>query len=251
METINTWRRFSEVTVATNDLDPMYEMLRGARRLKGDAWVRRFCMHFLLFYHAGEAARAADEIWSWDKYKYEFDHLHRGTERRHYRGAQGYNALKRIIEASESPHEAFQGMVAPNYTQLVKMFSGGRFERCGFGAYFIWIVEAVKGLPTEPIAAARKLWPQMDLMSVLKMVTEHISDIVLPFGGMGHCGLQEAETILCMLKGAFITRTHEIGDDIDDKYSMLTGRPELQALLPARVPPNQYFLGALREMEPA
>jgi Alpha-glutamyl/putrescinyl thymine pyrophosphorylase clade 2 len=268
MEDIRTWQKFAEVTIETNDLDPMYQMLRGARKLKGDAWVRRFCMHFLMFYHAGESAKAANEGWGWDRYRHEFDHLQRGTERRHFRAAQGFNALKMLIGASETPSEAFQGMVAGTYSQLARLFSSGRFQRCGFGPYFTWkvldlqtrvfdypidisIAEAMKGLPSEPVIAAERLWPNRPVIESLAAVTQHIQHTVLPFGGMGNCGLQEAETILCMLKGAFITRVHQIGDDIDDKYSALTGYPELQALLPARVPPNQYFLGALREMEPS
>jgi len=245
----------------------VYQVARGARCIYGDDWAARFCMHFLLSYHMGGSAKAATEEWSWDRYKYEFDTMWRGTERRHYRGAQGRNALGRLAAASESPLHAFRAMVAPNYTALRKMFSGGRFERCGFGDYFIWktldfqtrvfdnqialsLEEANVGLPTDPRQAALGLFPQDPLIRCLEIVTDHISNFHLPFGGPGYCGIQEAETVLCMLKGAFITRKHQIGDDIEDKRKALDGWPDLQRLMPFSCI-GQYKVGTLHEVEPA
>jgi hypothetical protein len=260
METINTWERFAQITIATNDLDPMYEMLFKARAVHGDDWVKRYCMHFLMFYHAGEAALAADEKWTWAQYEYEFATLLRGTERRHFRGTQGGNCMKRLSEASQSPQDAFENMVAPSYTALTQLFLRGRFKGCGFGEYFMWKVldlqtrvfdhsitlsleEASKYLPNEPVAAAGTLFPHLTLRETLSMVEEEIDRYPLNYR-VGHCTLQEAETVLCMLKGAFMTRTHQVGDDIADKRRALADYPELQAMLPPDCM-GKYVLGEL------
>lgn len=264
METINSWQRFAHVTVESNDLDPMYQMMRGMRSVKGDDWTARYCMHFLMFYHAGEAVRAAEEQWTWGQYEYEFDSLKRGTERRHFRGAQGRNALKRLQEASRSPQEAFAYMVAPNYTALRALFSRGRFAGCCFGDYFAWKVldlqtrvfdgrislsveEACQYLPSEPIQAAAGLFPQDTLMDALIRVKAEIQNHPLPFGGPGYCDLQEAETILCMAKGAFMTGSHQIGDDIEDKKLAMADYPEFVRLLPFSIL-GKYKIGALSEV---
>jgi len=229
----------------------MYQMAYHARALKGEEWVKRYCLHFLLFYHAGDAARAAEEHWSWSRYEYEFDNLQRGTERRHYRGAQGRNAMARLRGATESPATAFESMVAGNYTSLVHLFTKGPFRGCGFGEYFIWKVldlqtrvfdhdielsldEACQYLPKEPKEAAVHVFPDLSRSQALETVLAHIQSIPLGYRA-GYCALQEAETVLCMIKGAFITKTHQIGDDIEDKRKALDGWPELQSLLPAPV----------------
>jgi hypothetical protein len=147
------------------------------------------------------------------------------------------------------------------------MFFKGRFERCGFGDYFIWktldfqtrvfdqkislsMEEALVGLPTDPRQCALGLFPQDTLMQSLTRVVEYVSNFPLPFGGPGYCDIQEAETVLCMLKGAFITRKHQIGDDIEDKKQALAGYPDLQKLMPFSCL-GDYKVGTLREVEPA
>jgi hypothetical protein len=266
MEVVNSWQKFAQITVETNDLDPMYQMMRGARGLYGDEWVMRYCMHMLMFYHAGEAVQAAEEEWTWGRYEYEFDNLKRGTERRHFRGVQGRTALARLREAAESPMLAFLTMWAPCYTQLRALFSRGHFTGCGFGDYFAWKVldlqtrvfdrqvtltveEAAQHLPTEPREAAAALFPSLSLQEALIMVRDEITNLPLPFGGPGFCDLQEAETVLCMIKGAFLTRTHQIGDDIEDKKVALQEHPELSRLLPFSVL-GRYKVGKLYEVEP-
>lgn len=248
---IDNWRDFAYVTVKTNDLDPMYEVLVKARAVKGDEWVKRYCMNMLLFYHAGQAYQAAEEKWTWSYLQYDFHNLLRGTERRYYRGKQGTNALERLVGLGLSPEAAFDAMWAPTYTGLIKLFSSGKFAGCGFGEYFVWKVldlqtrvfdreislsldEAGRYLPNEPKKCAETIWPDKRFTETLSMVVDFISPLELPFGRGGQCGLQEAETILCMLKGAFLTRKHKVGDDIEDKRVALAGTP-LVDFLPPRV----------------
>lgn len=231
----------------------MYQVLVEARDSFGDAWVKRYCLNMLLFYHAGQAARAAEEKWSFSYLEYDFHNLLRGPERRYYRGVQGTNALRRLAGLGLSPEQAFDAMVAPTYTKLVHLFTKGKFQGCGFGEYFIWKVldlqtrvfgreitlsldEAGRHLPSEPRKCAEAIWPGLRFTQVLEEVTGYIQQFPLPFGLMeGYCSYQEAETILCMLKGAFLTKSHKIGDDIEHKRVALEGWPTLQSFLPPRV----------------
>lgn len=241
-------------------------MMRGMRGIHGDDWVRRYCMHFLMFYHAGEAVTAANEEWTWGRYEYEFENLKRGTERRYFRGTQGGNALKRLAKASESPQSAFESMVGPTYSALRALFNRGPFANCCFGDYFVWKVldlqtrvmdqhitlsleEACRYLPTEPKEAALGIFlrEKLSLEDALMRVKEVIQNMHLPFGGPGYCGLQEAETVLCMIKGAFLTKTHQIGDDIEDKKKAMEDYPQYIRLLPFSVL-GKYQLGALNEV---
>ena len=264
---VNSWQKFADVTIGTNDLDPMYEFFTSMRNSTyGEDYTDRVMMHFVLFYHIGEAIDAANytgQQW-WTHVWSKFGSCRRGTERRHFRGKQGMDALTRLQRAVDgaAPEDAFRMMTAPSYTELMNLFTKGRFEGTGFGTYFVWKIldlqervllnpisvthdEALKYLPDEPRKCAAHIWPHRSLSAVLHEVCEYIADYPVPTTEHRTCGIQEAETILCMLKGYFITKKHVIGDDIREKHSQLAAYPHLLRFLPPTVELEEYVRGEL------
>ncbi len=256
--TVSTWQKFAEVTILTNDLDPSYEFLYKARSLKGEEWSERFIVHYLCFYDLGGAVACADKTTADTFWPYMFEgysSFPRGTERRHTRGDGGLRFLQNL-SLHGSPHSIWTTMWAPTYTELVKVFKD-KFAGCGFGPYFIWkvldfqervwgrpislsLAEAVKHCPDEPRKCAAILWPHLPFVEALEKVTYYIHRMPAPPSFNRPCSYQEAETVLCMLKGYFITKTHTIGDDIDSKYLQLHRWPELQELLPPQENWSKY-----------
>lgn len=256
MEKVTTWQRFAEITIKTNDLDPMYSVIKGLNETRSRDWMGRFIIYFLCFYDAGGAAVAAEE-WTdnyWEKLKAagQDSTVKRGTERRHFRGKNALNACVNLEIKNKTPWQVLVDLygetVSPTYTEfsqrITRLYAG-----CQLGPYFIWKLydifnvclgwpitmndaEAQKYMPDEPRKAAATFFSDVDFSTALSFVTSYISQFDHPVRS-GRCGLAEAETILCMMKGFFQTKSHTIGDDIDDKYTQLSGHPELTKLLPS------------------
>jgi hypothetical protein len=220
-------------------------------------------MAFLLYYDAGQAADIAENVPDrfWDyliqgELGETFQKLKRGTERRHFRGAASLNALRKLKSFGMEPWELLHLMYPlqitrdPTYSELYKRMTTD-FAGTQFGPYFIWKLydifnvclgmpitlsfdEALKYMPDEPRKAAEYFFGSFH--DGLTKVDLNIGQYDHPVRG-GKCGLAEAETILCMMKGYFKTKTHSIGDDIFEKYEQLKRYPELQALLPDVIEP--------------
>lgn len=270
-EQISTWQRFAEVTIKTNDLDPMYSVIYGLNKTKSRKWMGLFIMTFLLYYDAGQATKLADECEDLKLFKY-FDHLKyiakdlpsfmkRGTERRHMRGENESKALEKLASFGLEPWDLLLEMypdisVGRSYTAFYNWMTT-EFSGTQFGPYFIWKLydifnvcldmpislnsaEAIKYMPDEPKKAALHFFPTFEndpfvFPKGLMKVTDYIGQFDHPVVPGRKCGLAEAETVLCMMKGFFKTKTHTIGDDIEDKLRQLVGHPELIELLPPRV----------------
>jgi hypothetical protein len=255
---ITDWRDFAKVTIETNDLDPSYVFLYNIKKDKGDDWARRFVVHYLMFYDLGEAlmaAEATDNDSFWDYVILYYPIFHRGTERRHFRGENGMKCVLNLKDVG-TPAQIWRAMTAPTYTRLTDVFAN-TFHHCGFGPYFIWKVldfqervwgekitlsleEVVRWCPDEPRRCAAIIWPVLPFHKSVQIVTDYISQFQAPPGYDRPCSYQEAETILCMIKGYFITKTHTIGDDIDSKYKQLAKWPELTKYLPPKLDWEQY-----------
>lgn len=270
-ELITTWQRFAEVTIKTNDLDPMYSVIAGLAKTKDKAWMGRFLMYFLLFYDAGGAALVADmatdqDFWEVVESNVQVKEVKRGTERRHFRGANGLKAVQKLRGMRGSAWSTLACMYpAPifastpvTYTMLYQHMATA-YAGTQFGPYFIWKLydifnvcldmpislsfgEALRYMPDEPRKAADVIFK--DFSVGLIKVNDYISQFDHPVRP-GKCGLAEAETVLCMLKGAFLTRTHTVGDDIHEKWYQLKDAPELRELLPPLVNDAYYKLGVL------
>lgn len=260
---ISNWRDFAKVTIETNDLDPTYVFLHNARKAKGDDWATKFAIHYLCFYDLGEAVMAAessDQNTFWNYVLETYPIVHRGTERRHSRGEKGLEFIRNLASKG-LPMDIWKKMYAPNYTSLVNTFKAD-FQNCGFGPYFVWkvmdfqdriwgrpihmtLADAVKHCPDEPRKCAKIVWPELHFHDAMEIVTDYVRKFPAPPSGDRQCSYAEAETVLCMMKGYFITKTHTIGDDVDSKYKQLARFPELLQYLPPKQDWSQYERGAL------
>lgn len=258
MKSIETWYDFARVTVQTKDLDPTYDFLWNARQEMGDNWADRFALHMLMFYDLGGAVAAAQQTNEHNFWEYVLDNytaFPRGTERRHSRGTLGLGYVTELSKRG-SPTKLLGKMTGEYYTYLVKTVERD-FKGCGFGPYFIWKVldyqerclgraiyltldECLKYMPAEPRKCAATLWPHTSLRVVVDGVRKAIYNLPAPGSPDRLCSYQEVETVLCMLKGYFITKTHTIGDDIDEKHEQLRKWPEFLKFLPPKQDWSQY-----------
>lgn len=100
-------KQFGEQLVMTGDLDPIYIMLNNSSM--GPDATARWCLAYWMFYHAGVASRIAEQegesfwamVWAAQVNKWP-----RGTERRHFRGANADNAIKYLEEHYPDPEDA-------------------------------------------------------------------------------------------------------------------------------------------------
>lgn len=256
------WRKFARFTVQTGDLDPMYDLIYKGRMKLGQNWAEKYALGFFLFYDAGVAAEIAD---SYDFWGYIIDHyprFRRGTERRHFRGDKARAAIERMRYMGD-PHDIWWRMHGDTFSKVEDHIKNNFFG-CQIGPYFIWkamdlldrglgmpvfcsIDEAMMGMPDEPREAAKYFFPDLELGAALKEIIAEIGDNYAPGEPNRKCGVQEAETILCMMKGYFKTQTHKIGDDVDEKHKQLAAYPDLQKFLPPQLIWNTYE----RAMEPS
>jgi hypothetical protein len=224
----------------------------------GNAWCRRFAIHYLCFYDMGGAVAAAEQTTEADFWSYVLDNyvaFPRGTERRHSRGELGLRYVTNLSKLG-TPRDIWRAMHAPNYTTLVKVFTT-QFKNCGFGPYFIWkvmdfqdrifenpvslsLVEAVTHCPNEPRKCADTVWPGRGFLWCIDEIAQYIKQWVAPGAPDRMCSLPEAETLLCMMKGWGITKTHTIGDDVDLKYEQLRKWPQFLKFLPPKQDWSQY-----------
>jgi hypothetical protein len=264
---VDSWQIFARITITTNDLDPMYSVIRSIHDQEWDPqWKGRFLLYFLCFYHAGDAAACADKCMDKpDQYYWEYmvsaavdPATKRAAERRHFRGAAAVRALAKLQSYQMSPEELIFSFWGSTYSKLYQRMTT-EFAGTQMGPYFIWKIydiqtvclerpitlsldEAMKYMPEEPRRAAKYFFPDMEFRDVLKMMNQFVERLPHPVRN-GYCGLAEVETILCMMKGFFQTRVHTIGDDIDDKFHQMEGHTDLQILLPPRVKQGVFIPG--------
>ena len=249
------WSKFARFTVQTQDLDPMYDLIYKARLKYGDEWAERYALAFFLFYDAGQAADIANDYDFWGYIKSNIDKLKRGTERRHFRGEKAHTAITRMSRMGNAG-TIWETMHSESYSGLranIEVY----FHQCQIGHYFIWkamdlmdrclnmsirctIDEALLGLPDEPREAAKHFFPELTPRESLEKVKKAIEEMNAPGEPNRRCAYPEAETVLCMMKGYFKTKTHTIGDDVDEKHKQLTGYPFLKGMLPPQLNWNSY-----------
>jgi hypothetical protein len=99
---------FGTALVNSGDLDPIYLMLNAADL--ESAVLQRWSLAYWMFYHAGVASRIAeagsgqsfwDAVWQAQDEKWP-----RGTERRHFKGAQSRNAIAELEGRYRIPEDA-------------------------------------------------------------------------------------------------------------------------------------------------
>jgi len=230
--------------------DMMYKLDEGKREL--------YALHFFMFYDAGEAAKAmyaTDNRSFWEYVNDTYDTTSRGTERRHFRGDKGRDAIHQMRRHG-NPIQFWDKMHAPTFRELTWNVET-RFKGCQIGPYFIWkamdildrclerpvsltMTDVLKGMPDEPRKCAAVVFPGWTLTQAVENVTKSIDSLPAQGAPNRHCGYPEAETILCMIKGYFITGSHTIGDDVDEKHEQMQDFPELCRLLPPEQDWKQY-----------
>jgi hypothetical protein len=236
---------FARELITTGELDPVYTMMYNARAEMGDDWVSRYCMHFLMFYAAEEAAKAADQPDFWKYVKDNYDTCRRGSERRYFRGEAGRASIQSLDKLG-SPESVFQELVQPlTLPKFRKRLAALGIK--GFGDYFMlkWADYADKVflaginyehlpfmLPSPPLKCFKTVWPDMYVKDAMDMVTGWISDLDDPFSGKQKCGYSEAETIACAIPSYLIKKRYKMGDDIRKYERDLKDFPHLTRLLP-------------------
>lgn len=232
----------------------MYDLIYRGRQLYGEQWAYRYVMHFFMFYDAGGAAAAAAHKGSfWQYCEDTYSTARRGTERRHFRGDKGWQAML-AFQRMGSPSQVWN-LSANSYDMLqasIKFYWAGTQT----GPYFAWkamdlldrclghevslnLNGAAQFMPDEPRKAALTLWPNRSIKESLVLVRYMISDLPAAGAPGKFCGFAEAETVLCALLGRH-KGSYKFGSDIDRRHEQLKDYPDLLALLPPKQDWSQY-----------
>jgi hypothetical protein len=249
MSISDKYRQFARDLVLSKELDPMYDFAYQTRKAYDHQWSAQFLLHLFMYYDAGQAvsmAKANTELDFWHMQNYGYEGFKRGTERRHFRGDKGRQALLKFQQMG-SPASIWRKMYRPTYTQLVENIERN-FDGCQIGPYFTWKLmdildrcldepvfitmdEAIKYLPDSPRKCAKTVYPEHNLKEVLEGIVSWIDDIVAPGAPSRNCGIPEAETIMCAIRG-LEKGTYRFGEDIDLRHTQLKGLPEAEFLPP-------------------
>jgi hypothetical protein len=240
------YRQFARDLVTSGELDPMYDFMYTARNLKGDEWADKYALYLFMFYDARGALAAA---YSLDFWQYVFDNYNtakRGSERRHFRGTNGANAITNL-RAKGSPTAVWNDLYKPHYVDLYQN-ADVRFAGCQMGDYFRWkamdifdrtmgqpvslgIGAAIALLPDSPRDCAKAVYPNCELKDVLLDISSWIDDLPAPGAPTRNCGIPEAETVMCAIRG-LEKGSYKFGEDITLRHLQLKGLPEVQWLSP-------------------
>lgn len=237
-ELVTSWRRATQLLIETNDLDPMYSVIKQVREDYDDEWYYQFLMHYSLFYDPRGAMAAIDiepgDFWPWISKLAADSTTKRGTERRHFRGKAAQTAIGNL-RIKGDPVTIFKDMYKPTYTELTHNMEVN-FSGCSFGSYFTWKLmdffnvcsckpvslsydEAKKHMPEQPRVAAEDIMKGWANTIVVNEFVQQYPHPVRP----GTCDWAETETVLCNLKGLFFTGTVWIGRDIAHYKEVLKG----------------------------
>lgn len=231
------WKEFARLTIATDDLDPVYVALYKSGM--PEDMLMRWCAAFVTYYHMGTACQVCelqgDEFWYelWNRY----DTAPRASERRHFRGESGRKALKSWINTYGTPEKFFQSCMRKSFMELLKA------NIPQIGTYFTWkcmdLREAVFGYDVDwseseyhlvglPMSGLEVIFPEcgkrkpMPYSKALLELASAISHLDAPPRYARKCGVAEAETIACMIKAYYLNKK-PIGKDIEEKRNDLLG----------------------------
>lgn len=245
----NTWIQFARDLVTTGELDPVYNLIYGGKQRYGDQWAAQFALHFFMYYDVGQAAALANaqtELDFWHMQNFGYDAFKRGSERRHFRGEKGKQAMLNLQHIG-SPEQIWKRMHGLHYHSL-RLNVQDKFQGCQIGDYFTWkamdildrclgmpvqlsVNEAAQYLPDTPVKAIRTFWRITPICEALDQVVTVINDLPAPGAPTRNCSYSEAETILCAMYG-FNKGTYKFGSDIVKRREQLKDHPYLLDLLP-------------------
>ncbi len=149
-------QEFGTALVQRGDLDPIYLMLNGGGL--DSATVRRWSLAYWMFYHAGVASRIAEgkpkQFWSLVQQAQE-EKWPRGTERRHFKGAQSQKAINELRGAYNTAEQAVADLIGPHEIGAMPFLHlWQRAQRWrGFGPWIAFkmcdMTDAVLGIPVD------------------------------------------------------------------------------------------------------
>lgn len=213
--TADSWKRFAKKLFTLYDADPGYYALRFTDMPEGQK--KRAALAWCSYYNLGIAAQASEYTGGkfWEYLKSVYPTAVRASERRHFRGAAGLQAMKEWREAYEDPKELVNYILGadPYYDSIAKRAGSIRL----FGDYFKWkwcdLYEVLTGVPVDFTGCESKSpkVPQQGAALIFPDLTvaEAYAEIVAycRFKGMNspvlpekRFGIGEAETVCCVYK---------------------------------------------------
>ena len=228
-----SWQEMGIQMLATEDLDPVYVMLRGAVKQGLDRdTLKRFMLAYWCFYNCGVAAYIAE---SHDFYGHMWRciaaRVPRGMERRYFWGKQANNAIQ-FLEQSGTPEHIVDDMC--NHTDFWDVYNAV-CAYTGFGPWMGWKIAdmaetvlrydvdfstATLGIYKDPVAGAAvirfkdRYHPITDneLGEVVDDIITTFKDVLAPPNLNRPVNIQEAETILCKYK-AHVYGSYPLNND--------------------------------------
>lgn len=266
MRTVDEMVAFGADLIMTNDLDPVYNALVGAR-LPG-AQLKRLLLAYWCFYHLGAAAWLSEQegasYWKWMEAAarnagealptgFQATRWPRGAERRHFRGVKCIAAVEQLAALSnQRPEELVDGLVEPDVSSRDRITFGAVSAQAQrwplFGPWIAFkiadMLERVLRLPVEfpeditlfykePRAALGML--DVPAEAANQQLLARLSCFPAPPWGDRNSGIQEVETVACKAK-SFWGGHYWVGKDIHEVCSALGGWGETAGRLLASMP---------------
>lgn len=208
------WKQFAKILFELEDADPGYMML-GRVKLP-TAQKQRFMTAWCAFYNPGIAAKASeyegDKFWRYLEIQY--GTAKRASERRHFRGKAGLDALAAWQDRFVLPENMVKYLTAPDFFKVQYKSK----EVPQIGTYFVWkfadVQERVFRVPCHfpPLAAkhspgvpqqgAKQIAPDLEVGETYTMIADYLNDLGMcsPPWYDRAMNMQEAETVCCVYK---------------------------------------------------
>jgi len=251
---------FAHDLLTTGDLDPIYVMLSRSE-LDRDQ-LRRWCLGYWMFYHAGVAsalseARDGQAFWATVQRAQDLK-WPRGTERRHFKGAQSQRAIDELRVRHPDPSEAVQFVegepgahftlvmaraqvwrgfgpwIAFKMADMVDAVLGGQVDFTGAVPHFFddplkggtLVYHQVHTRHPDPVAAMKAPTLRVDQITythaAVEYLRERLGDYPAPHAPERKIALQEYETILCKYK-SHMNGHYPTGKDTREIRHVLAG----------------------------
>lgn len=230
---------FARALIDSGDLDPIYVMLHGSDL----SWpaLRRWCLAYWLFYHAGTASRlcTGPEGGFWTRVVADLDNWPRGNERRHYRGAAARQSVAWLAGRFAGPGAALDTLASPAAVAVMATVRTWR----GFGDWIAFkvadMLDRCLGLPLDWSGAESVLYREPragcalvaaehglpdDPATVMAFLLDRLGDLKAPPAFDRRLSLPEIETLLCKYK-AHTNGRYPIGKDIREVRHALEAFP--------------------------
>lgn len=207
---------FARALWAAGDLDPIYEML-GRAELPDDQ-LKRWCLAYWWFYHAGVASHLAESHDFYGEADLLYPRCTRAAERRHFRGQKGRDCIAWFAVNHPRPESAVDSLTGTTFKEVKQQVQAWP----QFGPWISFkvadMLERVFRRPVsfddcelliydEPrngaeIVAKEAGFPagKQGVAQAIEYVRDGLLDLKAPPFGDRPLTLQEIETVLCKFK---------------------------------------------------